>query len=62
MALSKAWFDTLHAPQKEYVILPGGGHDAMLTMPGAFHDALMQHVRPVADAVDNTIIPPTRDN
>lgn len=62
MARSKAWFDTLHAPRKDYVVLPGGGHDAMVTMPDAFHDALVKHVRPVATAVDNTIIPPSRDN
>jgi pimeloyl-ACP methyl ester carboxylesterase len=61
MVLSKAWFDTLKAPQKEYVVLPGGGHDALLTEPGAFHDAMLNHVWPVAHAADMVIVPPEHD-
>lgn len=45
---AKAWFDTIRAPKKEFVILRGGGHSAILTMPDAFLRELVARVRPVA--------------
>lgn len=45
---AKAWFDTIRAPKKEFVILKGGGHSAMLTMPDAFLRELVTRVRPTA--------------
>lgn len=46
--LSRAWVEGLHAPQKAFVILKGGGHNAILTMPDAFLKELVARVRPVA--------------
>jgi pimeloyl-ACP methyl ester carboxylesterase len=46
--LSRAWVEGLHAPQKTFVILKGGGHNAMLTMPDVFLRELVARVRPVA--------------
>lgn len=46
--LAKAWFDTIEAPQKEFVILKGGGHAALLTMPDVFLTELVARVRPIA--------------
>jgi pimeloyl-ACP methyl ester carboxylesterase len=46
--LSRAWVEGLHAPQKTFVILKGGGHNAMLTMPDVFLKELVARVRPVA--------------
>lgn len=34
--LAKAWFDTLRAPQKRFVVIKNAGHGAVLTMPDAF--------------------------
>jgi pimeloyl-ACP methyl ester carboxylesterase len=48
-SLARAWFDTLQAPSKAFVLIPGGGHNALLAMPDAFHGALVEHVRPLAD-------------
>jgi pimeloyl-ACP methyl ester carboxylesterase len=46
--LSRAWVEGLHAPQKAFVILKGGGHNAILTMPDVFLKELVARVRPVA--------------
>ena len=46
--LAKAWFDTLDAPQKEFVLLKGGGHSAVMTMPDVFLRELVARVRPIA--------------
>lgn len=46
--LAKAWFDTLEAPKKEFVILRGGGHSALMTMPDIFLAELKARVRPIA--------------
>jgi len=46
--LAKAYFETVEAPQKEFVILKGGGHSAVLTMPDVFLAELKTRVRPVA--------------
>jgi pimeloyl-ACP methyl ester carboxylesterase len=48
LQLSRAWVEGLHAPQKTFVILRGGGHNAMLTMPDVFLKELVARVRPVA--------------
>ncbi|HUO88971.1 MAG TPA: alpha/beta hydrolase [Rhizomicrobium sp.] len=47
-ALSRAWVGGLHAPQKAFVMLKGGGHNAMLTMPDVFLRELVARVRPLA--------------
>jgi pimeloyl-ACP methyl ester carboxylesterase len=46
--LARAWFDTIEAPRKGFVLLEGGGHSALLTMPDAFHAVLTTYVRPLA--------------
>jgi pimeloyl-ACP methyl ester carboxylesterase len=48
IVFAKAWFDTIRAPKKAFVILKGGGHSAMLTMPDAFLHELVTRVRPLA--------------
>ncbi len=47
-ALAADYFATVHAPVKRFVILPGGGHSAMITMPDTFLKALVAYVRPLA--------------
>lgn len=44
--LAKPYFDMIEAPQKALVVLPGGGHSAMLTMPDEFLTQLAARVRP----------------
>jgi pimeloyl-ACP methyl ester carboxylesterase len=61
MEVSKPWFDGIHAPQKEFVVLPGGGHVAMLTDPDHFLVELRQRVWPVAHAADMVIVPPEHE-
>jgi len=46
-SLARDWFETLQAPSKAFVTIPGGGHNAVLAMPDAFHQALLAHVRPL---------------
>ncbi len=48
MNTSKAWFDTIRAPGKGYVVLRGGGHMAVQTMPDVFLRELVARVRPLA--------------
>lgn len=47
-SLARAYFETLEAPVKRYVEIPGGGHMAFIAMPEAFLAALDEHVRPLA--------------
>ena len=47
-ALARRWYDGIRAPKKDFVVLKGGGHSAVLTQPGAFLDALLQHLKPGA--------------
>lgn len=47
-SLARAYFDTIDAPVKEFVVLEGGGHSALLTMPDAFLAELVARVRPLA--------------
>lgn len=46
--LARAWFDKLQAPEKQFVLIPGGGHTAIFMTPEAFHAVLKAHVRPLA--------------
>jgi pimeloyl-ACP methyl ester carboxylesterase len=46
--LAKAYVDTLKAPQKEFVMLPAGGHFAVFTHPEAFLKEMNSRVRPLA--------------
>ncbi|MEI9885080.1 MAG: alpha/beta hydrolase [Rhizomicrobium sp.] len=46
--LAKAWFDGIEAPHKEFVLLEGGGHSALMTMPDRFLRELNARVRPLA--------------
>jgi pimeloyl-ACP methyl ester carboxylesterase len=46
-ALARDYVGSVRAPVKRFVVLPGGGHSAMLTMPDAFLKALLTYVRPV---------------
>jgi pimeloyl-ACP methyl ester carboxylesterase len=44
--LARRYFDAIQAPKKEFVVLPGGGHTAILTMPDIFLRELVARVRP----------------
>ena len=46
--LARPWLDTLRAPKKDFVSLPGGGHSALLTMGDEFLREMVARVRPVA--------------
>jgi pimeloyl-ACP methyl ester carboxylesterase len=48
--LAKAYFDTIAAPRKEFVVLDSGGHSALLTMPDLFLAELVARVRPLSAA------------
>jgi pimeloyl-ACP methyl ester carboxylesterase len=45
---AKAYFDTIHAPQKQLVLIPNAGHDVMYTRSDEFLGLLDQRVRPLA--------------
>ncbi len=47
-ALARPWYDGIRAPKKDFVVLKGGGHSAVLTQPDAFLDALVAHLQPGA--------------
>jgi pimeloyl-ACP methyl ester carboxylesterase len=46
--LAKAYVGTLNAPQKEFVMLPAGGHFAVFTHPQEFLKQMNSTVRPLA--------------
>jgi pimeloyl-ACP methyl ester carboxylesterase len=46
--LAKSYFDAVHAPVKQFVVLNGVGHSAVLTEPGVFLNELVIRVRPIA--------------
>ena len=46
--LAKSYVDTLNAPQKEFVMLPAGGHFAVFTHPEDFPKEMTARVRPLA--------------
>ncbi|HEY0650363.1 alpha/beta hydrolase [Phenylobacterium sp.] len=47
-SLARAYFDSLQAPSKAFVIIPGGGHSAVFAMPDEFRKVLLKDVRPLA--------------
>ena len=47
-ALAEEYFQTLKAPQKEFVLFPGGGHFAVWSMRDKFLQELTTRVRPLA--------------
>ena len=47
-ALAERYVESISAPQKAFVVLPGGGHSAILTMSDRFLDELVTRVRPLA--------------
>jgi pimeloyl-ACP methyl ester carboxylesterase len=46
--LATDYFGTIEAPAKSLVLLPGGGHCAVLMQPGRFLDELLARVTPLA--------------
>jgi pimeloyl-ACP methyl ester carboxylesterase len=44
---ARVWLDTLHAPQKAFVQIPGEGHGALLNQPEAFSRLVKQYVLPL---------------
>ena len=46
--LALAYFDSVSAPQKEFVTLEDAGHTALIYNSGAFLSALNAHARPLA--------------
>ena len=46
----RSYFDTLTTPNKQFIVLPGDGHLALLTDTNRVLDELVLHVRPVADS------------
>jgi pimeloyl-ACP methyl ester carboxylesterase len=45
--LAKAYVDTINAPQKDFLMLPTGGHFAVFTHPEVFVKELDSRVRPL---------------
>ncbi|HEY1632901.1 MAG TPA: alpha/beta hydrolase [Rhizomicrobium sp.] len=45
--LAKPYLDSLDAPHKEFIVIPGAGHSAVLTKPDAFLEILRTRVRPI---------------
>jgi len=46
--LARRYFDTIRAPEKQFVVLDGAGHSAVLTKPNVFLRELVARVRPAA--------------
>jgi pimeloyl-ACP methyl ester carboxylesterase len=44
--LARRYFDTIRAPEKQFVALGGAGHSAVLTEPDLFLGELVRRVRP----------------
>ncbi|MDV6329998.1 alpha/beta hydrolase [Asticcacaulis sp. 201] len=47
--ISRAYFDTLQAPQKAFILLPRTGHDPNQVMLDAQRDVLNERIRPLAE-------------
>jgi pimeloyl-ACP methyl ester carboxylesterase len=45
--LAQHYFATIHAPAKDFFLLKGGGHSAVITMSDEFLKALVSRVRPL---------------
>jgi hypothetical protein len=43
----KAYFDSVQAPAKGFVVLKNAGHNAIMTVPDAFLGEMRRRVRPV---------------
>jgi len=52
MTLARDWFATIHAPQKEFITIPGAAHLALATHTDEFHRIMDEKVRPLAVAAD----------
>ncbi|MBT9473709.1 MAG: alpha/beta hydrolase [Pseudomonadota bacterium] len=50
--LVKSYFERLQAPSKRLVLIPGGGHSAVIAMPDIFLRELKAHVRPSTVAAE----------
>lgn len=48
--LARQWVASIHAPQKEFVVIPGEGHYAVFLRSDEFLRLLVTHVRPFATA------------
>ena len=46
-AIARAWFDAVKAPQKEFVLLPGVGHDPNPAMVEAQYRILTSRIAPL---------------
>jgi len=46
--LARRYFDAIRAPEKQFVVLDGAGHSAVLTEPDVFLRELVARVRPAA--------------
>lgn len=49
-ALARQYFDQIHAPRKQFIVLPDAGHLAIFMDRDAFLARLLETVRPVAIA------------
>jgi len=50
--LAKRYFESIRAPEKQFVVIDGAGHDAVITEPDVFLRALLTDVRPAAMRAD----------
>ena len=46
-SVTRAWFDTVSAPEKAFVLIPGGGHAVVLSQPDTFIRLVEQYVSPL---------------
>lgn len=51
--LARNYFGFVHAPHKEFIVVPDAGHSAVLTRPDAFLHILLTRVRPIAIQYEN---------
>lgn len=56
--LAKLYFDKVHAPEKQFVVLNGAGHSAVLTEPDVFLRELVTRVRLAAMRAERTLATP----
>jgi pimeloyl-ACP methyl ester carboxylesterase len=52
MTLARDWFATIHAPNKEFITIPGAAHLALATHTAEFVTIMNAKVRPIAVAAD----------
>lgn len=45
---AKAYFDTINAPTKEFLVAPGSGHEPTMASQDMLHDVLLKKIRPLA--------------